>query len=231
MRTPSLTSLRFITLMLAMAYTGCLQADDSGSAKASDPAQQPKGSSEKGNSDDESKLKLATFGGGCFWCVEAVFQRVKGVEKVVSGYAGGRVPNPTYKAVCTGRTGHAEVCQISYDPDVVSFDALLEIFWRTHDPTTLNRQGNDHGTQYRSVIFYHDPEQKELAESYKAKLNEAKAFGKPIVTQISEAPTFYPAEQYHQNYFNLNKQANYCQFIVGPKVEKFKKVFADKVKQ
>jgi peptide-methionine (S)-S-oxide reductase len=175
--------------------------------------------------------KLATFGSGCFWCTEAIFQNVEGVLKVESGYAGGKVKNPTYKEVCGGLTGHAEVIQLTYDPSEITYDELLEIFWKTHDPTTLNRQGADVGTQYRSVVFYHDDEQKQLAESYKAKLNDASAFNDPIVTEISPITVFYKAEDYHQNYYNLNGNAPYCSFVIQPKLEKFKKVFAEKLKQ
>ena len=174
---------------------------------------------------------LATFGNGCFWCTEAIFQQVDGVISVVSGYAGGTVDNPTYKQVCTGNTGHAEVLQIAYDPAKVTYDELLEVFWMTHDPTTLNRQGNDVGTQYRSVVFYHDEEQRKLAETYKQKLEAAKAFDRPIVTEISPLTKFYAAEDYHQNYYNQNGEQPYCQFVVRPKVEKFKKVFAKKLKE
>lgn len=175
-------------------------------------------------------LELATFGAGCFWCVEAIFQRIDGVEKVVSGYSGGQVKNPTYKEVCQGTTGHAEVCQLSYDPAVVSFDELLEVFWQTHDPTTLNRQGNDVGTQYRSSIFYHNEQQKELAEEYKAKLDESGAFNGPIVTEIVVYNSMYVAEDYHQNYFNENGSQPYCSFVIQPKVDKLEKVFKDKLK-
>lgn len=178
-----------------------------------------------------NKLAIATFGGGCFWCTEAVFQRVKGVEKVVSGYAGGKVKNPTYKEVTSGLTGHAEVIQITYNPTLITYPELLEIFWGTHDPTTLNRQGADVGTQYRSVIFYHSTEQKELASGYKQKLDASGAFDRPIVTEISQAGDFYPAEDYHQNYFNLNGNAPYCTYVIQPKLEKFKKVFSEKLKQ
>lgn len=175
-------------------------------------------------------LDTATFGAGCFWCVEAVFQRVKGVISVESGYMGGSVKNPTYREVCTGRTGHAEVCQLIYDPSVISFDELLEIFWQTHDPTTLNRQGADVGTQYRSVIFYHSEFQKQRAEYYKEKLNQEKAFDAPVVTEITPASTFYKAEDYHQNYYNLNPNQGYCAFVIAPKLEKFKKAFSNKLK-
>ncbi len=175
-------------------------------------------------------LDTATFGAGCFWCVEAIFQRVKGVISVQSGYMGGSVKNPTYREVCTGRTGHAEVCQIIYDPSVISFDELLEIFWQTHDPTTLNRQGADVGTQYRSVIFYHSEFQKQRAEYFKEKLNQEKAFDAPVVTEISPASIFYKAEDYHQNYYNLNPNQGYCTFVIAPKLEKFKKAFCNKLK-
>jgi peptide-methionine (S)-S-oxide reductase len=176
-------------------------------------------------------MELATFGSGCFWCTEAIFLNVKGVEKVESGYSGGKVKNPTYREVCSGLTGHAEVIQVTYDPKVVSYDELLEIFWQTHDPTTLNRQGADEGTQYRSVVFYHNEEQKTLAEGYKKKLTEAKAFDDPIVTEISPITTFYKAEDYHQNYYNLNGSAPYCSFVIKPKLDKFKKVFKEKLKK
>ncbi len=175
-------------------------------------------------------MKTATFGGGCFWCVEAVFQQVKGVQAVVSGYSGGRVAHPSYQQVCTGLTGHAEVCQITYDPDVVSYPELLEVFWRTHDPTTLNRQGPDVGTQYRSVIFVHDAEQRDLALEYKKKLNDAKVFRGHIVTQIVPFRAFYPAEPYHQNYYRNNPYQGYCQYVIVPKLEKFRKVFHEKMK-
>lgn len=177
------------------------------------------------------KMEIATFGNGCFWCTEAIFQELKGVSKAVSGYMGGTKKNPTYKEVCTGTTGHAEVLQITYDPSVITFDELLEVFWKTHDPTTLNRQGNDVGTQYRSAVFYHNEEQKKLASEYKNKLDASGAWNDPIVTEITEASTFYPAEDYHQEYFSLNGSQPYCNFVIRPKVEKFKKVFKDKLKE
>jgi peptide-methionine (S)-S-oxide reductase len=173
----------------------------------------------------------ASFGNGCFWCTEAIFQQVEGVISVESGYMGGEVENPTYKDVCTGTTGHAECLNIIYDPKKISFDELLEIFWQTHDPTTLNRQGNDVGTQYRSVIFYHNEEQKAKAEKYKDALNKSGAFEKPIVTTLEPFSTFYKAEDYHQNYFLQNGNAPYCQFVVRPKLEKFQKVFKSKLKK
>jgi peptide-methionine (S)-S-oxide reductase len=189
------------------------------------------GSSKIMKGTEMDNLKLATFGAGCFWCVEAVFQRLEGVEKVVSGYAGGDLDNPTYRQVSGGDTGYAEVCQISYNPEIISFDELLEVFWGTHDPTTLNRQGADVGTQYRSVIFYHDEEQKKLAEEYKAKLEKAEVFDDPIVTEISPFTKFFAAEDYHQNYYNNNSSQPYCSFVITPKLEKFKKVFGDKIKK
>lgn len=176
-------------------------------------------------------VKTATFGAGCFWCVEAVFQELDGVHSVISGYSGGQTKNPTYKEVCEGTTGHAEVCRITYDPAKISFAELLEVFWKTHDPTTLNRQGNDVGTQYRSVIMYHDDEQKNLAIEYKKKLNDAGIWENPIVTEIVPEAEFYTAEDYHQNYYSDNSKQPYCAFVITPKLEKFRKVFKDKLKQ
>lgn len=180
---------------------------------------------------NSSTLDTATFGAGCFWCVEAVFQQLAGVVSVASGYSGGKVENPTYKEVCTGNTGHAEVCQIVYDPKVVSYKDLLQAFWLSHNPTTLNRQGNDIGTQYRSIIFYHNQAQQLLAEQIKKELDAAHAYANPIVTEIAPMGIFYKAEDYHQNYYNENGEQPYCQFVVKPKVEKFQKVFKDKLKQ
>jgi len=177
----------------------------------------------------EKVAATATFGAGCFWCVEAVFQRLKGVEKVVSGYMGGHTLNPTYKEICTGTTGHAEVAQITFDPSVITFEELLEVLWTTHDPTTLNRQGNDKGTQYRSAIFYHNDDQKQAAVQSKEKV-AAQLYDDPIVTEITKAATFYPAEIYHQDYFNSNSYAPYCRFVVAPKVGKLRQKFAHKLK-
>ncbi|MEP2773703.1 MAG: peptide-methionine (S)-S-oxide reductase MsrA [Fulvivirga sp.] len=176
-----------------------------------------------------SNIKKATFGAGCFWCIEAVFQQLEGVQSVISGYTGGKVKDPTYREVCGGRTGHAEVAQVTYDEDVISFDDLLEIFWQTHDPTTLNKQGADVGTQYRSAVFYHDAEQKEKAEMYKQKLNEAGAFNNPIVTEISPLGVFYKAEEPHQNYYRNNEDQPYCAIVIRPKLEKLKRVFGHKL--
>jgi len=175
-------------------------------------------------------MDTATFGAGCFWCIEAVFSEMKGVAKVTSGYAGGSVVDPTYKQVCTGTTGHAEVARIIFDPAVVTFDELLEVFWQTHDPTTLNRQGADVGTQYRSVIYYHNDDQKRKAEHYMAELDRSGAFGGPIVTEISPLPVFYAAENYHQEYYAQNPDQGYCQYVIRPKMEKFRKAFATKLK-
>ena len=177
------------------------------------------------------KLAKATFAGGCFWCTEAVYAEIKGVKGVTSGYIGGQVPNPTYKDVCTGLTGHAEAIEIEYDPQVVSFAKLLEVFFATHDPTTLNRQGADVGTQYRSGVFYHDDEQKRIAEEVIQKLDEAKVFPAKIVTEVTKATTFYPAEDYHQDYFANNPFQPYCQAVAAPKVAKVRKVFKDLVKE
>lgn len=178
----------------------------------------------------KAKTEKATFGMGCFWCTEAVFQRLKGVVAVKSGYEGGTVPNPTYEEVCTGTTNHAEVIEISYDPAKISYDELLEVFWKSHDPTTLNRQGADEGTQYRSVIFYHNENQKAIAIKYKDELNRTKAFGKPVVTTIEQAAPFYVAENYHQNYFLRNGEAPYCRLVILPKIEKLEKLFKSKLK-
>ena len=180
---------------------------------------------------NEEELDTAILGAGCFWCVEAVFQRIDGVEKVISGYSGGFIKNPPYREVCEGTTGHAEVCLLKYDPKKVSFETLLSVFWQTHNPTTLNRQGNDVGTQYRSAIFYMNEEQKILAEKYKKELSESGAFKDPIVTEIAAYTNFYPAEDYHQNYYNDNTSQGYCQFVIAPKLEKFEKVFGDKLRK
>ncbi|HKI33266.1 MAG TPA: peptide-methionine (S)-S-oxide reductase MsrA [Gemmataceae bacterium] len=174
--------------------------------------------------------ETATFGGGCFWCLEAVFEGLRGVERVVSGYAGGDVANPSYQQVCTGSTGHAEVVQVTFDPSVVTFREVLEVFFGTHDPTTLNRQGMDVGTQYRSTIFYHSPEQRRVAEQTVADLNAAGIWGRPIVTEVVPLQTFFPAEAYHQGYFRNNPQQGYCQAVVAPKVAKFRQHFAAKLK-
>jgi len=178
-----------------------------------------------------SSTETATFGTGCFWCTEAIFKELEGVVSVMPGYSGGHKINPTYKEVCSGETGHAECTQIVYDPAKISYDELLEVFFKVHDPTSLNRQGNDVGTQYRSVIFYHNDEQKRLAEKYKTELDRSGAYDKPIVTQIAPMEKFYPAENYHHDYYEYNKDKNpYCAVVVRPKLEKFKKVFSEKLK-
>lgn len=177
-----------------------------------------------------SSSRLATFGSGCFWCTQAVFQRLAGVEKVISGYSGGHIDHPTYEQVCTGTTGHAESIQITYDPSKISYDQLLEVFWKMHDPTTKNRQGNDVGPQYRSVIFYHDEEQKRLAESYKSKLESEHIWNHPIVTEIVPYTKFWPAEDYHQNYYEKHPTQGYCSLVITPKIDKFRKIFKDRLK-
>ncbi len=174
--------------------------------------------------------EIATLAGGCFWCVEAVILKVIGVEASVSGYMGGEVDNPTYKQICTGRTGHAEVIQVTFDPSVTSYKELLQIFFTAHDPTTLNRQGADVGTQYRSAIFYHSDEQRETAEAVIQELDAAKIFPSPIVTEVTEASTFYSAEDYHQDYYSNNPYAGYCRVVIAPKIAKFKAQFAHKLK-
>lgn len=179
----------------------------------------------------QHKNELATFGGGCFWCTEAIFDQVEGVLKATSGYAGGETKNPTYDEVCSGATGHAEVIQVEFNPSVISYTQLLEIFFKTHDPTTPNQQGADRGTQYRSVIFYHNTLQKENAESIIKELNEAKIWNSPIVTEVTSFDEFYSAEQHHQEYFANNSKQMYCQLVIVPKLEKFEKLFKDKMKK
>lgn len=177
-----------------------------------------------------SPTELATFGNGCFWCTEAVFDRLKGVKSVVSGYSGGRIKNPSYRQISTGTTGHAEVVQIEFDPATISYQDLLAVFFQSHDPTTLNRQGDDVGPQYRSVVFYHTDEQKRLAESAKAALQEAKIYADPIVTEIAPFEAFYQAEDYHQRFFEQNRTHAYCRFVIRPKLEKLQAVFREKLK-
>jgi peptide-methionine (S)-S-oxide reductase len=218
----AVTSLIIVALVLSVkgmvGMPGTTDLDD-----LTRPARKPSGPPPTG-------AQQATFGAGCFWCTEAVFQQLKGVHSVVSGYSGGSVKNPTYEQVCSGTTGCAEVIQITFDPKVISFADLLEVFWKTHDPTTRNRQGNDRGPQYRSVIFYHSLEQKEPAERYKQKLDAAEAFTAPIVTEIVPFAEFYPAEANHQNYFLDHSRQPYCTVIIRPKLEKFQQVFKDKLK-
>ena len=210
----SLISVIFIAVL---QVTSCVQYDYK--PKVSETMKSPE------------NLDTITLGAGCFWCVEAVFEQLKGVYLVESGYSGGHVKNPSYKEVCTGNTGHAEVCQVSYDPEEITLNEILEVFWTTHDPTTLNRQGADVGTQYRSVIFYHNEEQRQYAEDVKNSLTQAKVWETPIVTQIVPFENFYKAEDYHQEYYINNTSQPYCRMVITPKLEKFKKVFADKLKE
>ena len=186
--------------------------------------------SKQNNMQGSKTMETATFGAGCFWCVEAMFESLKGVDSAVSGYSGGHVKKPTYKEVCNGTTGHAEVIQVHFDPSIITYEELLEAFFLAHDPTTLNRQGADVGTQYRSVIYYHNPEQEKLAREYTDKLERSGAFSDPIVTEISAFDIFYAAEDYHQEYFALNPDQPYCSRVVGPKLDKFRKVFKAKLK-
>ena len=183
----------------------------------------------KPNKINMTNIETITLGSGCFWCTEAFFQRLKGVVKVTSGYSGGFVDNPTYEQVCDKNTGHAEVCQVLFDTTKISLDEILSVFWKTHDPTTLNQQGNDVGPQYRSVVFFHNKHQEDLAKKYIIELNAAKAWPNPVVTTVEAFEKFYAAENYHQNYYNNNKNQGYCRYVIGPKLEKFEKVFADKL--
>ena len=213
-----------VVVVLALLIVGCaLAGGNEGSGGMKEPGSE--------TMPNQEKLKKATFAGGCFWCTEAIFQEMKGVYKVTSGYIGGQVENPTYKAVCTGQTGHAEAVEITFNPEEVTFQELLEVHFKTHDPTTLNRQGADRGTQYRSGIFYHDEEQKKAAEDVIRSLEQEKVYPDPIVTEVTEATIFYPAEDYHQDYYANNGQAGYCQMVITPKMEKFRKVFAEKIRQ
>lgn len=211
----------FISIISLAGLNSCAQKDNNTKTKKE----------AKVMTSSNAKLDTATFGTGCFWCTEAIFQQLEGVEKVTSGYSGGTVANPTYEQVCSKTTGHAECLNIMYDPAKISFDELLEVFWQVHDPTTLNRQGADVGTQYRSVVFYHNEEQKAKAEKYKIELDKSGAWDNPIVTTLEPFKIFYPAEAYHQNYYNNNTSQGYCQFVIRPKLEKFEKVFKNKLKK
>ena len=212
---------RFTALLLGSALTCCAEHSTPRDAlQTMKPTPPP-----------ATQVEIATLGAGCFWCVEAVYQELDGVISVESGYAGGRVENPTYKQVCGGDTGHAEVAQIRFDPTRTSFEKVLEVFFQVHDPTQLNRQGNDSGTQYRSVIFFHDEKQRATAERIKQELDASGAWDAPIVTEISPAPRFWKAEDYHQNYFRDNPTQGYCTYVVRPKLEKFRKVFKDSLKK
>lgn len=215
-------SLLFILALFGLS-SSCTSQKSSGQADEKAPAKDQ-------IVEQSMNTEIATFGAGCFWCVEAVFQELKGVIKVESGYMGGAIPNPTYREVCTGTTGHAEVTRITFDPAVISYNELLEVLWTTHDPTTLNRQGADAGTQYRSAIFYHSDEQKSKAEKSKKEVATT-IWDSPIVTEIVPADTFYPAEEYHQDYYALNPNAGYCRAVISPKVAKVRSTFTDKLKQ
>lgn len=221
----------FVSVLSALGLTACAQKNNYEKSQTFQSMNATASATSIPTSSTEQGLQTATFGTGCFWCTEAQFQQLEGVTSVASGYSGGQIPNPSYKAVCTGSTGHAEVIQLTYDPAKISYDELLAAFWQAHDPTTLNRQGADVGTQYRSVIFYHNDEQKTKAEDYKKKLNDENAFGKPVVTEVSPYTVFYKAEDYHQNYYNENGSQPYCSMVIAPKLDKFKKVFADKMKK
>ena len=215
-------SLFFILALFGLS-SSCTSQKSSGQAEEKAPAKDQ-------IVEQSMNTEIATFGAGCFWCVEAVFQELKGVLKVESGYMGGAIPNPTYREVCTGTTGHAEVTRITFDPTVISYEELLEVLWTTHDPTTLNRQGADAGTQYRSAIFYHSEDQKSKAEKSKKDVATT-IWDSPIVTEIVPADTFYPAEEYHQDYYALNPNAGYCRAVISPKVAKVRATFTDKLKQ
>ena len=183
------------------------------------------------HSKNDKDLEIATLANGCFWCTEAIFSRVKGIKSVKPGYSGGKTSNPSYEQVCTGITGHAETIQIEYDPKIISFEKILDIFWHTHDPTTLNRQGNDVGTQYRSAIFYHDENQKNIAEKSKIEVEKEGVFKNPIVTEIIPFSNFYPAEDYHKEYYENNRNAPYCSFVIDPKIQKLLQKYNDKIKE
>lgn len=216
-----MSALRGILLgIIGIAVAGAALSNGGSKLQIDDALVKTKKETVNPTTDESKNLETATFAGGCFWCVEAVYQRIKGVEEVVSGYIGGHVPSPTYQQICSGNTGHAEAIQIKFDPAVISYDQLLDVFWRAHDPTTLNRQGADVGTQYRSAIFYHSEAQKEAAEASKKQTDESDLYPDPIVTEISEASIFYQAEDYHQNYFNENRRQGYCQVVIWPKLKK-----------
>ena len=225
----------FISVISLAGLSSCAQKDNSTKNKNNKMSTSTSLSKNNGSTPASSTpltaTDTATFGTGCFWCTEAIFQQLEGVEKVTSGYSGGTVPNPTYEQVCSKTTGHAECLNIMYDPKKISFDELLEVFWQTHDPTTLNRQGGDVGTKYRSVVFYHNEEQRAKTAKYKSELDKSGAFAKPIVTTLEQFTVFYPAEEEHQNYYRNNTSQGYCQFVIRPKVEKFEKVFKNKLKK
>lgn len=230
------TTLNLFTLV-TFVLAGSVVAVSFGQQREAEAKSNTNETSKTANSDEKGsaavntvQLETITLGAGCFWCVEAIFQELDGVVSVTSGYSNGKVANPTYKQVCTGQTGCVEVCQLVYDPSKVSLGKILHVFWRTHDPTTLNRQGNDRGTQYRSGIYYHTERQRQYAALYKKKLNDVNAFGKPVVTEIVPIKDYSVAEDYHQNYFRDNPNGGYCRGVIAPKMEKFRKVFADVLK-
>ncbi len=214
----------FLTMLTFFFCVGCNHAQTK--LEKNDSSKQPK----KMNTNMDKQYDKATFGGGCYWCMEAFFQRLEGVESVESGFSGGQVKNPTYREVCTGATGLAEVIHITFDSAKISFTDILKVFFTMHDPTTLNRQGNDVGTQYRSVVFYHNDTQKSVTEEVIAALNKAQAYPNPIVTEVAKFDVFYKADEYHQNYYNDNKSQPYCAYVIQPKIEKFEKVFKDRLK-
>lgn len=228
---PAITSLRTPVICILLAVQAIITTACPGTNKSATMAPTQRSNEPEIKIPEGGPVDTATFANGCFWCTEAIFQQLDGVKKVTSGYSGGHVENPTYKEVCNGTTGHAECIQIVYDPEKISFDELLEVFWQTHDPTTLNRQGNDVGPQYRSAVFYHNAEQKEKAEKYKIELDKSGAFDDPIVTEISPLINFFVAENYHQNYYKNNEMVPYCYIVIRPKLEKFEKVFKDKMKK
>lgn len=223
---------RAFLLFAVMPFAACgQQSSPISHTKAFSEMMQTKSGHALGSAHMDEKLDTATFAAGCFWCVDAQFKELNGVEKVISGFTGGTVPNPSYQQVCTGTTGHAEACNIIYNPSVISYDELLAAFFVAHDPTQLNRQGNDVGTQYRSAIFYHNAQQKHLAEYYINRLNEEKAYPNPVVTQVQPYTIFYKAEGYHQDYYAKNSGVPYCQYVIKPELDKFERVFKDKIKK
>lgn len=223
MQIKNMFSVLTIALLLLQLQT-CGQEENLGESETFSKMKNNQTNATKG------QIDTATFAAGCFWCVEGQFQQLVGVTEIKPGYIGGQTVNPTYKEVCTGSTGHAEACNIMYDPSIISYDELLAAFFVAHNPTQLNRQGNDVGTQYRSAIFYHNQEQKEKATYYIKALNEEKAYSKPIVTQVESYGTFYKAENYHEDYYKNNPEQSYCKFVIKPEIENFRKVFKDKVK-
>jgi len=228
-RPPRFSRLAF-GLTLLLVASGCDVADEVAGQDPQQTPANPSSNTSENPSMENDHWETATFGAGCFWCVEAVFDQLAGVKSVESGYAGGSVENPTYKQVCTGQTGHAEVCRITFDPQQITFTELLEVFWQTHDPTTLNRQGADVGTQYRSAVFYENDDQKTIAQELKQRLNAPDVFNGKVVTEITQLERFYPAENYHQDYYANNSEQRYCELVIAPKLEKVRKVFKEKLK-